>query len=479
MRSGSAPPMLRDMNFASTPADVRALDARLDGSAVGPDDERWDAARQAWNLAVDQRPAMVASVRSVADVQAVVNYARKYGLRVAPQGTGHNAAALGSLNRTILLKTHEMRRVDVDVERRRFRAEAGAVWIDVTSKLSGTGLVPPLGSSPDVGVVGFTLGGGFCWVGRKYGLAANNVTAIEIVLADGSFVTATPHHRRDLFWALRGGGGNFGVVIAMEIELFDEPEVYATTMLFPSDRGAEVLHAWREYIDTIDENTTTYARYLNVPPLPDVPEPLRGGSFINVEIVHLGSEEAGIAVSEPIRALGGAMEMGGMMDAAGLNHFHMDPPEPVPAVGGAHVMLDDLSAEAVDAIVSVAGPQIQHPLLMMELRHIGGALDRVPEGAGARGRLPGKIVTYAAGMVMDAETAVAIESHLEKVEAALAPFDSGQRYLNFVEHKESTATMYEDGDHARLVAIRADYDPGQLFQSNHEIVTRQPLQQAA
>jgi FAD binding domain/Berberine and berberine like len=479
MRSLRERPMLRHMNFASTPADIRALDARLDGSAVAPGDERWDAARQAWNLAVDQRPAVVVTARSVADVQAAVIYARDRGLRVAPQSTGHNAAALGSLDNTLLLKLQELKRVDVDTDRRRFRAEAGTVWLDVTSRLSGTGLVPPLGSSPDVGVAGFTLGGGFCWVGRKYGLASNNVTAIEVVLADGSHVTATAKHRRDLFWALRGGGGNFGVVTAIEMKLFSEPEIYATTMLFPSDRGAEVLHAWREYIDAIDENTTTYVRYLNVPPLPDIPEPIRGGSFINVEVVHLGSEEAGRAVSEPIRALGGAMEMGGMMDAEGLNHFHMDPEEPVPAIGGAHVMLDDLSPEAVDAIVSVGGPEAQHPLLMLELRHIGGALDRVPENAGARRRLPGKIVTYAAGMVMDAETAVAIESHLEKVELALRPYDSGHRYLNFVEHKESTESMYEGDDHARLASIRAQYDPAQLFQANHEIYAAQPLQQAA
>ena len=455
--------------ITQSPADVRALDARLDGSAVGPGDERWDTARLAWNLAVDQRPAMVVVARSVADVQAVVGYARERGLRVAPQGTGHNAAALGTLDRTILLKMHEMRGVEIDEERRSFHAEAGAVWIDVTSRLTGTGLVPPLGSSPDVGVVGFTLGGGFCWVGRKYGLASNNVTAIELVLADGSFVRATADHRPDLFWALRGGGGNFGVVTAIEINLFDEREVYATTMFFPSERGAEVLHAWREYIDAIDEDTTTYARYLNVPPLPDIPEPLRGGSFINVEIVHLGSEEAGKAASEPIRALGGAMEMGGMLDAEGLNHFHMDPPEPVPAVGGAHMMFDELTAEAVDAVVAMVGPEAKHPLLMFEMRHIGGALDRVPENAGARGRLPGKIVTYGAGMAMDAETAVAIESHIEKVDAALRPYDSGHRYLNFVEHKEGTPAMYEGGEHARLAAIRAEYDPTQLFQANHEI----------
>jgi len=450
-------------------ADVRELDARLDGAAVGPDDPTWDSARLAWNLAVDQRPAMVVSVRSVADVQAVVDYARERGLRVAPQGTGHNAAALGSLERTVLLKTHELRGVEVDAERRVVRAEAGAVWLDVTARTAPHKLVPPLGSSPDVGVVGFTLGGGFCWVARKYGLAADNVVAIELVTADGEHVRVTEDDDSGLFYALRGGGGSFGVVTAIELNLFDVPEIYGTSIFFPIERGAEVLHAWSAYVDTLGDETTTYARFLQFPPLEEIPEPMRGGRFVNVEIVHLGGEDDGVAVSQAIRDLGPAMELAGMHDAESLNHFHLDPEEPVPAVGGAHLMLERFDAEAVDAFVAAGGADSRSPLLLLELRHLEGALSRRSPGAGVLGRFDGKLAMYGAGMAMDADMAVAVESHLEKVEALMAPWDNGSRYLNFTEHPSDPRLFYTRDAYERLRAVKAAVDPGDVFQSNHPI----------
>ena len=450
-------------------ADVHELDARIAGSAVGPADAGYDAARQAWNLAVDQRPAMVVSVRSVSDVQAVVEYAAKRGLRIAPQGTGHNAAALGSLERTVLLKTSEMREVTVDVSRRVARVEAGAVWIDVTSKTAEHQLVPTLGSAHDVGVVGFTLGGGFCWLGRKHGLSSDNVVAIELVKSDGEHVRVTEDDETGLFWALRGGGGSFGVVTAMEIKLHHEPEIYTTSMMFPMDRSHEILELWSRYVDTIGDETTTYVRMLQFPPIPDIPEPLRGGRFINVEIVHLGSEHDGQRVSHPFRDLGPQMELfEGMQNAETLSYFHMDPPEPVPAAGGAHMMLEKLDAEAVEALVGVATDP-RSPLMMVEVRHIGGALAREGSVPSALGKLDGKFVTFAGGMVMDADTAVAVESHLEKVEATMAPWDNGARYLNFTEHPTDSRLFYESARYARLREIKADVDAGDLFQANHPI----------
>ena len=450
-------------------SDVHELDARIAGTAVGPADAGYDAARLAWNLAVDQRPAMVVSVRSVADVQAVVEYARTRGLRVAPQGTGHNAAALGALDRTVLLKTHEMREVTVDPEARTARVEAGAVWLDVTQKSAPHKLVPTLGSAHDVGVVGFTLGGGFCWLGRKHGLSSENVVAIELVTADGAHVRVTEDDDTGLFWALRGGGGSFGVVTAIEIKLHHEPEIYATSMMFPAERATEVLQLWSRFVDTLGDETTSYVRVLRFPPIPDVPEPLRGGQFVNVEVVHLGGELDGLRVSQPFRELGPQMELlGGMHDAVSLSYFHMDPPEPVPALGGGHMMLEKLDDEAIDAFVGLANDP-RSPLLMLELRHIEGALGRTPENAGALGRLEGKFVSFAGGMVMDADMAVAVESYLEKVDATLAPWDNGSRYLNFTEHPTDSRLFYDGERHARLRQVKAAVDADDLFQANHPI----------
>jgi FAD/FMN-containing dehydrogenase len=215
---------------------TRALDtlaADLDGTLARPDDPTWDGARAAWNLAVDQHPAVVAEPETVADVVAIVRFARERGLRVAAQGTGHGAAALGSLEDTVLVKTHRMRVVGIDPEGRLARAQAGAIWGDIVAPASEHGLAPLAGSSHDVGVVGYTLGGGLSWLSRKHGLAANDVVAIQVVTADGRVRVVDANHEPDLFWALRGGGGSFGIVTAIEIALHPVDELCAGMLTFP------------------------------------------------------------------------------------------------------------------------------------------------------------------------------------------------------------------------------------------------------
>src|SRR6476661_717268 len=235
-------------------------------SLVLPHEPGWNEARLAWNLAVDQQPAAVALPESAEDVAAVVRWARSRGLRVAPQGTGHNAAAMGSLAHTVLVKTERMRGVEIDAERRIARVEAGVVWEEVTHAAAEHGLAALAGSSPDVGVVGYTLGGGLSWLGRRYGLASSNVLAVEIVTADGSIRRIDAESDPDLFWAVRGGGGSFGAVTAIEFALFPVAEVYAGVMLWPIERASEILHAWREWTAEMPDEMTTVGRLLQLPP---------------------------------------------------------------------------------------------------------------------------------------------------------------------------------------------------------------------
>ncbi|MDX6723250.1 MAG: hypothetical protein QOD73_1654, partial [Solirubrobacteraceae bacterium] len=254
--------------------DAQELRATIQGTVHVPGDESWDVARQAWNLAVDQRPAMVAIPATAGDVVAVVRFAERNGLRVAPQGTGHNAAAIASLENTILLKTSALRDVEIDAAGRRARVGAGVLWAEVTGPASQHGLAPLAGSSPDVGVVGYTLGGGLSWLSRRHGLAANSVLAIEIVTADGRLVRTDRDNEPDLFWALRGGGGSFGVVTALEFVLYPAPEVYAGAMLWPWERAAEVLDRYVTWCRTAPAAISTSIRILQVPPMPDIPEAL-------------------------------------------------------------------------------------------------------------------------------------------------------------------------------------------------------------
>src|SRR3954468_7400588 len=264
-------------------ADIDVLRAVIAGDVHAPGDSGYDAPRSAFNLTLDLRPAAIVIADSSSDVVNAIRFARSTGLRIAPQGTSHGASALEGLDNAILLRTTRMRAVEIYPATRTARVEAGAEWQDVTVPAAEHGLAGLAGSAPDVGVVGYTLGGGMGWLARRYGLSANSVVAVEIVTPDGELVRADQRHEPDLFWAVCGGGGSVGVVTAIEIMLYPVREVYAGVLFFPLERASEVLHAWREWTDTVPDEVTSVGRILQSPPIPDVPEPLRGNSFAVVE----------------------------------------------------------------------------------------------------------------------------------------------------------------------------------------------------
>ena len=452
-----------------THADVPALDARLTGSAYGPGDAGYDEGRQGFVLSIDHRPAVVALPETAEDVVAIVEFARDHGLRIAPQGTGHNAHPIGSLADAILLKTSRMRGVEIDAERRVARVEAGAWWIDVTAPASDLGLAPLMGSSPDVGVVGYTLGGGVSWLARKHGLGANNVHAIEVVTPDGRHVRADHVHEPDLFWALRGGGGSFGVVTAMEIALFPMDEVFGGVLFFPAERSREVLKAWVAWTKDVPDEVTSIGRVLNVPPMPEIPDFLRGKSFVTVEAVFLGDEEEGRRILEPLRALGPEIDTFAMMPPAALSQLHMDPEGAVPAAISDHQILDRLDDAGIDAFVDLVGPGSGAPLVMAELRHVGGALHRSHPRHGVIDTLPGEFLSFAVGIPFDEALAAAITTHLGVVRSALAPYDTQRTYLNFTEKRTDPAEFYGTANYVRLRAVKAEVDPHERLVSNHPI----------
>jgi FAD/FMN-containing dehydrogenase len=448
--------------------DPTALRAAIAGQVVAPGDDGWDAARAPWNLATDQRPALVAVPRSVEDVRAIVAYAAEGGLRIAMQGTGHNAGAIDTLAGSILVRTHELRGVEIDVEHRRARVLAGDVWDDVVQPASKVGLAPLAGSSPDVGVVGYSLGGGIGWMARKRGLAANSVTAIELVTAEGELIRADADHHAELFWSLRGGGASPAAVVAMEMRLYEVPELVSGALFFDAGRGREVFHAWREWVRTVPEELTSCVRMLQFPPFEEIPEPLRGNAFAVVEATLLGSPEEAERLLAPLRALGPEMDTVAPVAPAALVRLHMDPEAPVPGLGD-HVLLRDLSAESIDALMDVAGPGSGSPLLSLEIRHLGGALAVAPEGAGALATLEGSFIAFGVGIPMDADVAGAIGATLGRVQAALAADAAGRAYLNFAERPGAAGNAFDETTAARLRAVRAEYDPEGRFRAAHAL----------
>jgi FAD/FMN-containing dehydrogenase len=453
---------------ADTPRSAAdTLRDRLAGDVVSPGDPGWDAARQAFNLTIDQRPTAVAFPVDETDVASVVAFARDHGLRIAPQSTGHNAGPIASLQDTVLLKTSAMTGVEIDPAARRARVRAGARWADVADPASELGLAPLAGSSRDVGVVGYSLGGGIGWLARRHGLQTNSVTAIELVTADGRHLRVDREHEPELFWALRGGGGNFGVVTAMEFDLYPAPEVYAGALFFPFERASEVLHAWREWLPSVPEDVTSVGRVLQVPDLPQVPDIVRGKSFALLEAAYLGDEATGAELTAPLRALGPDMDSFAMVPPAALGHLHMDPDEPSPYMSDT-MLVGDLPASGIDDLVAVAGPGSGSPLVSVELRHMGGALARAEAHHGARSTLPGTFAMFAGGVPLDPSMASAIQAQLALVTNALSPWETG-RYANFVEHPEEPGAFFDDDALRRLRAVKAAYDPADLFLANHPV----------
>ncbi len=445
---------------------ARALRVRLQGDLVLPGDDSWDEARLAWNLAVDQQPAAVALPETVDDVVAVVDFAREHGLRVAPQGTGHNAGPLGWLDDTILLKTSRMRRVEIDAASRRARVDAGVLWMEVTEAAAEHGLAALAGSSPDVGVVGYSLGGGVSWLSRKLGLAANSVTAIELVTADGRHVRTDAEHEPELFWALRGGGGNFGVVTSIDFTLYPIAEVYAGWLMWPIERAPEVLTAWQRWTETVPDELTSVGRILNIPPLPTVPEPLRGRSVVVVEAIYIGDEADGAELIAPLRELGPELDTLATIPASALQTLHMDPEEPVPGKGDG-MMLDSLTPEAIVKITEIATPD--SPLLSVEVRHVGGELGRAAPGNGVLGRLDAEYMLSAVGIPMTPEMAAGIERDVARLQRGLARWDSGRMYLNLAEHPRSGRSLFGEDGYARLRRVKTEVDPDNLFHANHQV----------
>jgi FAD/FMN-containing dehydrogenase len=436
---------------------------------VGRGEEQWDSARAAWNLAIDQRPAMVARPGDADEVAAVVSYARENGLRVAVQAEGHGAGPLaGAGEDTLLLKTGRMTGAEIDAENCRARVGAAAKWRDVSALASPHGLAGLSGSSAEVGIVGYTLGGGHGWLARKHGLACNSVVGAEVVTADGQLMRADRENEPDLFWALRGGGGNFGVVTALEFELYPAHELYAGMFAWPWEHTADVLHAWGEWVPALPDEMSTWARILQVPPLPDVPEPVRGRQLVVVEAAYLGTEEAGRELLRPLRVVPPELDTFAPVPPEALGHLHMDPEDPVPfAMSGQ--MLNELPPAAIDNLVGAAGPDSGSLLLSLELRLLGGALTEAPPDAGALASIDQAFLTLGVGMVMDPGMAPAINAHLDLVCNALEPWDSGVKYANFIDVPTDTRTFHPPETFDRLQAVKARYDPHDLFRANHPI----------
>ena len=455
---------------AADTSQVAALNGlSIAGRVATPADPDWDEARQAWNLVADQQPSAVAFVESADDVAAVVRHAGANGLRVAGQSTGHGAVALGPLEDTILIKTERMRGVEVDPGAQSARVEAGVLAAELGEAAHKAGMCSLPGSSPDVGVAGYTLGGGLSWLGRRHGFACNRVTALEVVTAAGEPRTVDAESSPDLFWALRGGGGGYAIVTALHIALLPISELYAGTLVLPAEVGADAVRTYRDWTETVPDEVTSIVRFLRPPDMPDVPEPIRDKPLLTIGVACIGSEEEGRELVAPLLEIGEpVMSTIEQMPTTGLSRIHMDPEQPVPGLGH-QKLVKELPDEAIDAFCEVAGPEAGSPLLLAELRQLGGALGRPAENGGALDKLDAGFIALGVGLPMAPELGEAINRHLDLLAERLSPWAAGGGYFNFAERPCEIDAILPPETCRRLADVKRSWDPDDLILANHSV----------
>ncbi|WP_141013959.1 FAD-binding protein [Nocardioides sambongensis] len=435
-----------------------------------PEDPTYDAARVAWNLAADQRPAAVAVPRTVEEVAAVVTAAATSGLRVAPQSTGHGAAALAAqdLDRVVLVRLGELTGVSVDPGRRTARVLGGTQWGEAVAAMAPHGLTALHGSAPDVGVVGYVLGGGLSFYGRQHGVAANTVRGIEVVLPDGTLVRADAERNTELYWALRGGGGSFGVVVAVELGLLSQPDVVAGMLLWDRELAEKVVRRWVEWSRTAPESVTTSLRVMSFPPLPELPPFLAGRDLVVIDGAVLADDATADSVLAPLRELEPEMDTFARVPAPVVLGIHMDPPGPTPAVGD-HACLGALDDAAVAAFLAQVGPGTSTGLLFTELRHLGGALGRPATGGGVVSRLPGEYALHTVAVAPTPEAALAGRAAGFAVLRALEPWAVDGLVPTFADGVTEANRLHGSGDLERLRRLRDRIDPDRVMVAAHRL----------
>ncbi|MDT0180350.1 FAD-binding oxidoreductase [Microbacterium sp. ARD31] len=445
---------------------VTDLRVALGERIVLPGDDAWDSARRAWNLAIDQRPAAVALPESAEDVVHVVRAAAAAGLRVAPQATGHGAGALADtdLADTVLVSLSRLRGVTVSPQNRRALVLGGSHWNYVVEAAAPHGLTAMHGSAGDVGVVGYALSGGLSFYARTHGLAVNHVRAVQIVTADGRIVRASDDENADLFWAVRGGSGAFGVVVSLEIDLLPYADVFAGMLLWDASRAAEVVPAWAAWTRTLPESVSTSMRVMHFPPMPQLPPFLSGRSLVVLDGAFLEPDAAADALLAPMRAFEPEMDTFARIPSAALVMMHMDPPEPAPAFSEG-AMLASLPDDAVEAFLGACRAP---GLFIAELRHVGGAASRRPADAGAVGALDGDYLVVGIAMVPGAEFAVGALAAVRGVVAATAAWHSPSLALTFIDGGVGREHAFGDAGR-RLRELKSAWDPRGMFAAGHPV----------
>jgi FAD/FMN-containing dehydrogenase len=451
----------------TSPLDVAGFTAGIAGTVIRPEDAAYDVARLVHNRIVDRHPVLIVKAASAADVSRTVLFAREAGLELAVRGGSHSLAGFGTTDGGIVLDLNGMKGLHIDPERRLAWAQAGLTAGEYTAAAAAHGLATPFGDTASVGISGLTLGGGIGWLVRKYGLAIDSLVSVEIVTADGRLICASEKEHSDLFWAVRGGGGNFGVVTRFQFRLHPVGMIFGGALFMPATR--DVLRSLEPIAAAAPEALTTISMLMAAPPAPFIPAELHGQPTLAIMFVFDGDPEAGQAAIQPFREVATPLaELAMPMPYPGIYEMLKDAETPGRAVHRS-VFLPTLDDASVDAILERTGSP-SSPSTMTQIRILGGAMARVPAGETAFAHRGAGVMVIAMTPFEDAAEVPAHLAYIQDFYEALRPRASGV-YSNFLE-EEGEARIHEaypDLTYRRLANVKAQYDPDNVFHLNQNI----------
>ena len=450
---------------------IESFKTQISGGVMSASDAAYDEARKVWNGTVDRHPALIARCLNERDVQTAVKFAVAHRMLLSIKGGGHHIAGNAVADQGLMLDMSGMKQIRIDVAGRTATVSPGALLADFDREAQAHGLATPLGINSTTGVAGLTLGGGFGWLTRRHGLTIDNLLGVTLVAADGTLHQVSATSEPELFWALRGGGGNFGVVTSFEFRLHPVgPQVYAGLVVYPFAQAARVLRAWRDFCGTAPDELSVWAVMRKAPPLPFLPASAHGSEVVIFPLVHCGDVEAAERAAAPVLAFGEpiAAALGVQPYSAFQTAF-----DPLLAPGGRNYWKSNnfsrLDDAALDLLVDAAG-RLPGPECEIFVAQLGGAMGRVDPAATPFVGRDARFIMNVHGRWSDPADDTRVRAWARNAFSAIAPHATGTGYVNFLTEDEGArvAASYA-GNHPRLQALKRRFDPGNLFRMNLNI----------
>jgi len=447
------------------------LKSKVKGQVVLPGDQSYDEVRKIWNAMIDRRPAVIVQCAEADDVSHAIAFARQNGLEISIRGAGHNIAGNSVCEGGMMIDLSSMTNVSVDAAKRRANVEAGATLADFDEAVQKHGLATPVGINSTTGISGLTLGGGFGWLTRKYGMTIDNLVSADIITAGGKKIRASETENVDMFWAIRGGGGNFGVVTKYEFKLHPlESENLAGLLVFPFEQAKQVLTQYREFVETAPEELNVWVVLRQAPPLPFLPAEVHGNEVVVLAIFYAGDAAQGKELIEPLRRFG---DPHGEHIIAQSYTDWQKAFDPLLTPGARNYWkshnFTELSDGALNSMIEFAG-KLPTPQCEIFVGLVAGAANRVPADAMAYAHRDAKFVLNVHGRWNEAAEDERCIAWARSFFEASAPYASGGAYVNFMTEDESDRVAAAYGaNYARLVQIKRRYDPENVFHLNQNI----------